>query len=139
MGWVNTYPVVLNYYEGCALGDLVALAIRLSDSGAGDYWDDVDAVVRNQLVEQQLTRSDLLERVSAASASLRPEEKRLYPKQAVYGPREVVSFAVHETVASYTANAGTSGERTYTCTFPGSTLVDISPRYESPTSCLLYP
>ncbi len=29
----------------------------------GDYWDDVDAVVRNQLVEQQLVRADLLQRV----------------------------------------------------------------------------
>ena len=142
MGWVNTYLVVPSHCAGCALWDLVALATGLSDAGAGDCWDDVDAVVRNQLVEQQLTRSDLLERVSAASAPLRPEEKPLYPKQAIYGPEEVVSFPVHETVASHTAKARTSGEKTHTCTFRGSTLVDISPRDESPTSyplCLREP
>ena len=64
MGWINCYPAGINHVEGCALGDLVALGIRLSDYGLGDYWDDVDAVVRNQLVEQQLTRADLLQRVS---------------------------------------------------------------------------
>ncbi|MCL5099298.1 MAG: hypothetical protein M1608_17535 [Candidatus Omnitrophica bacterium] len=63
MGWVNCYPGAMNLMEGCALGDLVGLAVRLSDLGAGDYWDDVDAVVRNHLVEQQFTRADLLETV----------------------------------------------------------------------------
>ena len=39
----------------------------MSDAGAGDYWDFVDAVVRNHLAEQQLLRADLLERVVEAS------------------------------------------------------------------------
>ncbi len=64
MGWINCYPAGVDHVEGCALGDLVALGVRLSDYGLGDYWDDVDAVARNQLVEQQLTRPDFLERVS---------------------------------------------------------------------------
>jgi hypothetical protein len=67
MGWINCYPAGVDHVEGCALGDLVALGIRLSDYGMGDYWDDVDAMVRNQLVEQQLTRPDLLQRVSENS------------------------------------------------------------------------
>lgn len=66
MGWINCYPAAINMMEGCALGDWVALGIRLSDAGLGDYWDDVDAVVRNHLVEQQVTRADLLERIAAA-------------------------------------------------------------------------
>lgn len=64
MGWINCYPGFLNHVEGCALGDLVALGIRLSDAGLGDYWDDVDAVVRNQLVEQQVARPDHLQRIA---------------------------------------------------------------------------
>ena len=64
MGWINCYPGALNQMEGCALGDLVGLGVRLSDMGVGDYWDDVDAIVRNHLVEQQLTRVDLLEKVA---------------------------------------------------------------------------
>ncbi|MBM3477324.1 MAG: hypothetical protein FJX75_28990, partial [Armatimonadetes bacterium] len=67
LGWVNCWPARHVAVEACALGDLVALGIRLSDAGMGDYWDDVDAVVRNHLVEQQLTRADLLERISEAS------------------------------------------------------------------------
>jgi len=67
LGWVNCWPARQVAVEGCALGDLVALGIRLSDAGMGDYWDDVDAVVRNQLVEQQLVRPDVLEQISEAS------------------------------------------------------------------------
>jgi len=71
MGWINTHPPVIGC-EGCALGDLVGMAIRLTDSGAGDYWDDVDAVVRNQLVEQQITDAPAL----AAFCASQPEGKR---------------------------------------------------------------
>lgn len=78
IGWINCYPAAMNMVEGCALGDLTALAIRLTDAGAGDYWDDVDAVVRNHLVEQQVTRRDLLERVVAASVEYPPAEAK-YP------------------------------------------------------------
>ncbi|NQU10475.1 hypothetical protein HQ590_06785 [bacterium] len=46
--------------EGCAFGDLTALAIQLSDAGVGDFWDDADAVVRNALVEAQYTDLDEL-------------------------------------------------------------------------------
>jgi hypothetical protein len=65
MGWINCYPGAANHMEGCALGDLVGLGIRLSDAGMGDYWDDVDCVVRNQLVEQQLTDASALEHIVA--------------------------------------------------------------------------
>lgn len=53
----------------------MALGVRLTDAGLGDYWDAVDAVVRNQLVEQQLIRADHLERISAAGPE-RPKDKR---------------------------------------------------------------
>lgn len=49
--------------EGCILGDVVALAIKLSDAGMGDYWEDVDGYVRNQLVEQQFTDPEAIRRV----------------------------------------------------------------------------
>ena len=64
LGWINCFPAAVNMMEGCALGDLIALGIRLSDAGLGDYWDDVDAVTRNQLVEQQFTRADRLEEIA---------------------------------------------------------------------------
>jgi len=71
MGWINTYPPI-SACEGCALGDLAALAIRLTDAGAGDYWDDVDALVRNQLAEQQITDGPAL----AAFCANQPELPR---------------------------------------------------------------
>ena len=49
--------------EGCLLGDLVALTVRLSEAGLGDYWDDADRVIRNHLVEAQFTDRALLEQI----------------------------------------------------------------------------
>jgi hypothetical protein len=71
IGWVNCYPggLIGNHMEGCALGDMAGLGIRLSDLGLGDYWDDVDALARNQLVEGQLTRPDLLQNASQNATS----------------------------------------------------------------------
>ena len=83
IGWVNTHPVKNNLCEGCGLGDLVAIAIRLSDARVGDYWDDVDAAARNQLVEGQLVRADLLEKIAAISPSRDPRAQRIYPRQEI--------------------------------------------------------
>jgi hypothetical protein len=264
MGYVNCYPVTGNTMEGCSVGDMAALGIRLSDAGLGDFWDNVDAVVRNQMMEMQFTRADLLEKLAAAS----PEgyvwealNKPLYPGQSSTkdvirralgtfgcggptsiaghvmlcctgnGPRGIyyawegalrengrnaevnlllnragrlldvdsylpyegkvvlrnksaeriavripswvgrrelradvsgkeaaldwignrvifaglqpadvitLRFPVRETTARYTVNAQTDKQQVYTCTFRGSTLVDISPRDTSPTSYPLY-
>lgn len=40
--------------ETCGLADLVHLALLLTEAGVGDYWDTIEHVVRNQLVENQL-------------------------------------------------------------------------------------
>ncbi|MEI7551720.1 MAG: hypothetical protein WCL24_05270 [Verrucomicrobiota bacterium] len=76
MGLINTYPPSPGC-EGCAIGDLVGLGIRLTDAGAGDYWDDVDAVVRNQLAEQQITDAAALAAYSAAQPEVTHQAK--YP------------------------------------------------------------
>ena len=52
--------------ESCTAGDMTYLAVRLSQSGAGDYWEDVDQYVRNHLTEVQLldtgTLAELVQR-----------------------------------------------------------------------------
>jgi hypothetical protein len=108
MGWVNCYPGAINLCEGCALGDLVALGVRLTDAGLGDYWDAVDAVVRNQLVEQQMIRADLLERISAAGPE-RPKNKRS-PYQNQELNQDVIrrSLGIFGGTASPTSIPGTS-------------------------------
>jgi hypothetical protein len=265
IGWISCYPVADDRCEACALADLVALAIRLTDAGLGEYWDDVDAIVRNHLVEQQLVDKAAMERAVAASAnrpfplptgadvprqvawdnivdrcvgifggtstptslpdtwsmgcctgnatqalyyawegivrengatatvnlflnraaklvdveSYLPFEGKLVIKNksarrlcvripawvdrhrlraTVSGrpapldwvgrtlvfdslkPADTLTlhFPLKETTARYTANAGTRFEQTYTCIFRGSTLVDISPRDQRPTSYPFY-
>ena len=263
IGWVNCHPATSNLCEGCALGDMVAMGIRLSDAGMGDYWDDVDAVTRNHLVEQQFTDAGQLAKVSAAAQECDLEKEAPHegqvdtrdvirrslgnfagssapdsiPKpwvmqcctgngtQGLYyawegtvrhsgdsaqvnlllnrasggldvdsylpyegkvvihnkkmarvsvripswvrrreirsrisgkegrgawvgnylmfdglrrGDKIELEFPVPRSTARYTANSRTEMEQTYTCTFRGSTLVDISPRDDAPTSYGLY-
>jgi hypothetical protein len=65
MGW---------YWPGAQEGDFtvfqIALGVRLSDAGLGDYWDDVDALVRNRLVEQQYVDLRAMRRI----AGLKPDD-----------------------------------------------------------------
>jgi len=58
--------------EGCSTADMIALAIRLSDTGLGDYWDDVSHYVRNHFVELQFSRVADLQAISEASVHLDP-------------------------------------------------------------------
>jgi hypothetical protein len=44
--------------ETCGVADMLVLAVKLTDAGLGDYWDDVDAIARNHLVVQQITDLD---------------------------------------------------------------------------------
>jgi len=41
--------------ELCEVADMIALGIKLSRAGVGDYWDDVDRWARNLFAEGQLT------------------------------------------------------------------------------------
>ena len=56
----------LEQNEGCGVADTLILAIRLTDAGLGDYWDDVDSMVRNHFIELQATD---LERMRHACGS----------------------------------------------------------------------
>lgn len=62
--------------EGCSVADMIALAIRLSDAGVGDYWDDASHYVRNEFVEMQFTRRDDLQAASEHYRDLTAEELR---------------------------------------------------------------
>ena len=50
--------------EGCGISDMVVLAVKLIDAGLGDYWDDVDYYVRNQLASQQFTSLEVMRKLS---------------------------------------------------------------------------
>jgi hypothetical protein len=63
MNGSETYGRSKDLHATCNSAGVAAtlmLAVKLSDSGIGDYWDDVDAIVRNQLVEQQFIDADAM-------------------------------------------------------------------------------
>ena len=46
---------------------MIALGLKLTDNGLGDYWDDVDRWVRNMFAEGQLTRSEWISHLHLAA------------------------------------------------------------------------
>jgi hypothetical protein len=77
IGWFPENTGTGQHCEACCTADMVALAVKLSDAGVGDYWEDVDRYTRNQLVEQQLVSRELLEKLagrSPARKASRPTE-----------------------------------------------------------------
>ena len=48
--------------EPCGIADMIVLGVRLSDAGLGEYWDDVDYILRNHLIAEQVTSIDQLRR-----------------------------------------------------------------------------
>jgi hypothetical protein len=54
--------------EGCGIADTLMLAVQLTNAGLGDYWDDVDAIVRNHLSEMQITDLAAMRRACGSAA-----------------------------------------------------------------------
>jgi hypothetical protein len=78
LGWFPSWFMPVKYErpestgevaEGCALGEMAELGVRLSDAGLGDYWDQVDAIVRNQLIEQQYCDLEQMRAISKGGAA----------------------------------------------------------------------
>ena len=82
LGWYNCYPGAANMMESCALGDLAAMFIRLSEAGVGDYWDDLDAMARNMMVEAQLKDRAQIESVARASDPFEHTKRMEYHRLA---------------------------------------------------------
>jgi len=61
--------------EACALAEMIYIAIKLSEAGVGDYWEDVDSMVRNHLVEHQLTDRKRLEHIIAHSPKFKMDPR----------------------------------------------------------------
>ncbi|MBI4531458.1 MAG: hypothetical protein HY709_08025, partial [Candidatus Latescibacteria bacterium] len=45
--------------QACGCGRLIGLAVKLTDAGVGDYWEDVDLYIRNHGIEMQFTPEDI--------------------------------------------------------------------------------
>jgi len=66
--WHNLCPRlgVDTLTESCTYADLTALGIQLSLAGIGDFWDQVDVVIRNALSQAQLQDRDALRHLGEA-------------------------------------------------------------------------
>jgi hypothetical protein len=67
IGFIVGRPAAYAFTETCAIADTLILAVKLSDYGVGDYWEDVDQYVRNQLVENLISDKEQLAACAAAS------------------------------------------------------------------------
>jgi hypothetical protein len=63
-------PILARHAEADSLGEMIELGVRLADAGLGEYWDDVDAIARNQLAEQQFCNRTLLRDVSHGAPNI---------------------------------------------------------------------
>lgn len=71
--------------ELCNVADMIALAIRFSELGLGDYWDDADRWTRNMFAEGQLQTTDWIDRITEADA-YNPPPAELLPTESIVGP-----------------------------------------------------
>lgn len=87
MGWVpmwfptasfNRPKEQSSYCEACGIADLTIMAVKLSSAGMGDYWDDVDYYVRNQLTEQQFIDMDLMRKSAGNKPEFDPLLERMF-------------------------------------------------------------
>ncbi len=63
--------------QGCGIGRLIGLAVKLSYAGVGDYWEDVDQYIRNHAVEYQITAQDVLRMLGKGDLALAAREDEL--------------------------------------------------------------
>ena len=56
--------------EMCTIGDMTYLAVKLSEMGVGDYWEDVDQYVRNHLIEGQPTDPEKMRKATMSEPIL---------------------------------------------------------------------
>jgi len=72
--------------EMCATSDMTYLAIKMSDYGVGDYWEDVDCYVRNILADRQITSADKLRKAVQTEPILARFLPRTVPTDLINNP-----------------------------------------------------
>jgi hypothetical protein len=92
---------------------MVSLAIGMTDTGMGDYWDDVEQTTRNVLVEMQASSREEMQRVSMAGPHRPlnspwgdPGDGRFRASRGVLPGQESVDRVIERTVGGFGAMAG---------------------------------
>lgn len=81
---IGVFPTSHGNTEGCTVADMVGLAVRLTDCGVGDYWEDVEHYARNGLLAVQAADPERLRQASEAG--------RARPKDSPWGGHEDMRF-----------------------------------------------
>jgi hypothetical protein len=84
--------------ETCSLADMIEIALKLSQAGVGDYWDDVERFARNQLLENQFRDVDRVVPPEGRAQSQTPVAAILYgsfestaaPNSLLRGPQSSI-------------------------------------------------
>ena len=66
--------------QGCSCGRIIGLAVKLSMTGVGDYWEDVDHYIRNQGVEMQIVAEDMQHMQSFCKGELDESARSVFEK-----------------------------------------------------------
>ncbi len=85
--------VMLISNEGCCTADMTSLAAILSREGIGDYWDDLDRYLRNQLTEIQMKRTDFIDKIPLKNQVMIPISSQRGEKEVDDLTHFVGSFA----------------------------------------------
>ena len=69
-------PRELHTHESCEAADMIGIAIKLSQAGIADYWDDADRYIRNHFAEGQLLKGDWINDFAKGQrpTDVRPQE-----------------------------------------------------------------
>lgn len=111
--WTRHYGLARIGYvgdnQGCGCGRLIGLAVKLSDAGIGDYWEDVDQYIRNLGTEQQFTPEDLPFMRKVAAAQRDPKDAQIGSTHAGMPDRIVGGFGGRATKAIHWLCCDTHG------------------------------
>ena len=100
LGWFpEVYPTRHACMEPCQVGDMTALAVKLSVADLGDYWEDVEHYTRNLLQASQLTDTWWMDRMADQS----PQGG---PVRPIYETADRVSERIRGTFIGLTAAGG---------------------------------
>ena len=143
IGRLGLFPTGGESTEGRTIGDMIGLAVTLTDAGLGEHWDDVEKYARNGLLCAQATDLDELRRVSEAGKERPPnapfggicdsrfgQSKKLSNKGALPG-QEVHDRVLERTLGAFGHVVGARRRRP--TKLRPSRLRRRSPRRRSPT------
>lgn len=92
--------------ELCEVAGMIALSLKLSAAGLGDYWDDADRWIRNQFADCQLLHADWIYHM--AEGGLVSGKSRIPPSAMATGNGAIDSSRVEpDVVSSFSTDSDT--------------------------------